>query len=52
LTAIVDNGPEYRVYYMKRGPTVVVLLCGGNKASQDSDIVMAKALAVQWKEYA
>jgi putative addiction module killer protein len=47
----IDYGPGYRVYYMKHGPSVVVLLCGGNKASQDSDIVMARALAAQWKEY-
>ena len=48
----IDYGPGYRVYYLTRGPIVVVLLCGGNKASQDKDIVMAKALATQWKEYA
>lgn len=46
----IDYGPGYRVYYLKRGPIVVVLLCGGNKASQDRDIVMAKAIAAQWKE--
>ncbi|WP_429500669.1 type II toxin-antitoxin system RelE/ParE family toxin (plasmid) [Robbsia andropogonis] len=46
----IDYGPEYRVYYLKRGPIVVVLLCRGNKASQDRDIVMAKAIAAQWKE--
>jgi len=44
------DGPGYRVYYLKRGSIVVVLLCGGNKASQDRDIVMAKAIAAQWKE--
>ncbi|MGY6258828.1 type II toxin-antitoxin system RelE/ParE family toxin [Paraburkholderia caledonica] len=46
----IDYGPGYRVYYLKRGPIVVVLLCGGNKSSQDRDIVMAKAIAAQWKE--
>lgn len=46
----IDYGPGYRVYYLKRGPVVVVLLCGGDKASQDRDIVMAKAIAAQWKE--
>ncbi|MDE1007600.1 MAG: type II toxin-antitoxin system RelE/ParE family toxin [Paraburkholderia fungorum] len=46
----IDYGPGYRVYYLKRGVIVVVLLCGGNKASQDRDIVMAKAIATQWKE--
>ncbi len=46
----IDYGPGYRVYYLKRGVVVVVLLCGGNKASQDRDIVVAKAIAAQWKE--
>ncbi|WP_321809033.1 type II toxin-antitoxin system RelE/ParE family toxin [Burkholderia sp. BCC1993] len=46
----IDYGPGYRVYYLKRGPVVVVLLCGGDKRSQDKDIVMAKAIAAQWKE--
>ena len=46
----IDYGPGYRVYYLKRGVVVVVLLCGGNKGSQDRDIVMAKAIATQWKE--
>lgn len=26
----IDYGPGYRVYYMKRGPIVIVLLCGGD----------------------
>ncbi|MEX3556327.1 MAG: type II toxin-antitoxin system RelE/ParE family toxin [Burkholderia gladioli] len=46
----IDYGPGYRVYYLKRGPVVVVLLCGGDKRSQDKDIVMARAIAAQWKE--
>ena len=46
----IDYGPGYRVYYMQRGPVVVVLLCGGNKGSQSKDIALAKAIAAQWKE--
>ena len=46
----VDYGPGYRVYFMRRGPVVVVLLCGGNKRSQDQDIALAKSIATQWKE--
>lgn len=46
----IPYGPGYRVYYMTRGPVVVVLLCGGDKASQTSDINQAKAIAAQWKE--
>lgn len=46
----IDFGPGYRVYFIKHGPVVVVLLCGGDKSSQDRDIVTAKAIAAQWKE--
>ncbi|MFE0019213.1 type II toxin-antitoxin system RelE/ParE family toxin [Mesorhizobium sp. NPDC059054] len=41
----VDYGPGYRVYFVKRGNTVVVLLCGGDKSSQKKDIKNAKAMA-------
>jgi putative addiction module killer protein len=40
----VHIGPGYRVYFTRRGDTIVVLLCGGDKASQARDIVRAKAL--------
>ncbi|NNU62962.1 type II toxin-antitoxin system RelE/ParE family toxin [Ochrobactrum soli] len=46
----IDHGPGYRVYFMRRGPVIVVLLCGGDKGSQDRDITLAKAIAEQWKE--
>lgn len=46
----IDHGPGYRVYFMRRGPLVVVLLCGGDKSSQDRDIALAKTIATQWKE--
>lgn len=46
----IDVGPGYRVYYMRRGPIIVVLLCGGDKDSQKKDIARAKAIAKQWKE--
>lgn len=38
-------GPGYRVYYTERGTTVIVLLCGGDKSSQDGDIKRAQKLA-------
>lgn len=44
----VDFGPGYRVYYGEDGPTVVVLLCGGDKGSQDRDIAKAKDY---WRDY-
>ena len=38
-------GPGYRVYYTRRGDVVVILLCGGDKASQAQDIERSKAMA-------
>lgn len=39
----IDYGPGYRVYYAMNGKTVVLLLVGGDKASQPHDIRIAKA---------
>ena len=41
----VDYGPGYRLYFVRRGLVVIVLLCGGDKDSQDRDIRAAKVLA-------
>ncbi len=41
----VDYGPGYRVYFVKRGDVVVVLLCGGDKSTQAKDIERAKEMA-------
>ena len=41
----IDHGPGYRVYFTRRGETVVLLLCGGDKASQARDIQAARRLA-------
>jgi putative addiction module killer protein len=41
----IDYGPGYRVYFVQRGKTLVVLLAGGNKHTQDSDIKTALELA-------
>jgi putative addiction module killer protein len=46
----IDCGPGYRVYYAKRGNIVVVLLCGGDKSSQNRDIERAKVLALEIDE--
>lgn len=40
----IDYGPGYRVYFFRRGKELVILLCGGNKRSQDVDIACAKRL--------
>ncbi|HEX7839648.1 MAG TPA: type II toxin-antitoxin system RelE/ParE family toxin [Kofleriaceae bacterium] len=46
--ARVDFGPGYRIYFGQVGPVVVVLLCGGDKATQTKDVKQAKAY---WKQY-
>lgn len=46
----IHYGPGYRVYYKQRGATIVILLCGGDKSSQDQDIKAAKRLAAEWSE--
>lgn len=45
----IHYGPGYRVYFLQRGPVMIVLLCGGYKSSQEKDIIQAKALAAEWK---
>ncbi|HEV2323400.1 MAG TPA: type II toxin-antitoxin system RelE/ParE family toxin [Terracidiphilus sp.] len=44
----IDFGPGYRVYYIQRGDELVLLLCGGDKSTQDDDILCAKDLAARW----
>jgi putative addiction module killer protein len=41
----LDYGPGYRVYFVSRGPSVIVLLAGGDKRTQQRDIETAIALA-------
>jgi putative addiction module killer protein len=41
----IDYGPGYRVYYTKRGRTVLILLAGGDKRTQSTDINTALRLA-------
>lgn len=40
-------GPGYRIYFQKRGDTIIVLLCGGDKSTQAKDIKTAKRLATE-----
>jgi putative addiction module killer protein len=40
----IDYGPGYRVYFVQRGVVLMILLCGGDKKSQQKDIKLAKKL--------
>jgi putative addiction module killer protein len=44
----IDYGPGYRLYFTRRGPLVILLLCGGDKRSQDADIERATEIAEDW----
>lgn len=46
----IDFGPGYRVYYSQRGTRLLLLLAGGDKASQARDIQLAIRLAKKFKE--
>jgi putative addiction module killer protein len=41
----IDVGAGYRIYFVQRGTMLIVLLCGGDKATQNKDIAAAKRLA-------
>lgn len=46
----IHHGPGYRVYFTLQGLELVILLAGGDKSTQSSDIKLACALARQLKE--
>ena len=46
----INYGPGYRVYYLRDGDKLIVLLCGGDKSTQDDDIKNARRIAKEWKE--
>lgn len=41
----IDYGPGYRVYFAQQGGTLIVLLAGGDKSTQERDINIARKLA-------
>lgn len=44
----IDYGPGYRIYFGQAGATIVLILCGGDKSTQDQDIVKAQEY---WRDY-
>ncbi|MCO5064850.1 MAG: type II toxin-antitoxin system RelE/ParE family toxin [Rhizobiaceae bacterium] len=46
----IPYGPGYRIYFVKRGEVVVIVLCGGDKDSQDRDIKRALEIAEEIKD--
>lgn len=44
----IDYGPGYRVYFGQIGSTVILLLCGGDKSTQQQDISKAQEY---WADY-
>ena len=46
----IDYGAAFRVYFLKQGNVLVILLCGGDKSTQEKDIEMAYKLVQRIKE--
>jgi len=46
----IDYGPGFRVYLLNQGNVIVILLCGGDKSTQEEDIRKAQDLAQRIKE--
>jgi putative addiction module killer protein len=46
----IDYGPGYRVYYKDTGRELIIILCGGDKSTQQNDIAVAKRLAHEEEE--
>ena len=46
----IHYGPGYRVYFRQQGDEIILLLCGGNKSTQNKDIELAKQLAKRWRK--
>lgn len=44
-----DVGPGYRIYYAQDGDALILLLCGGDKSTQQKDIDLAHELAERWR---
>lgn len=46
----IDHGPGYRLYFIRQGSSLIVLLVGGDKRTQDADIGRAFKIAQEWRK--
>jgi len=46
----IHYGAGYRIYFQRRGKEIVLLLCGGDKGTQQRDIEKAQVIAKQWRD--
>jgi putative addiction module killer protein len=46
----IEYGPGYRVYYAKEGNIVILLLCGGDKSTQQEDITRARRYWIDYQQ--
>jgi putative addiction module killer protein len=46
----IQTGPGYRIYFLRQGSKLIVLLCAGDKSTQREDIDRAQRMSAEWTE--